>query len=698
VTRNNRHAVLTEDESIAPTPCAGTISGKSRESGIVFGFYLLGRGSILEVFMKMWFLPLLAALVYSSPVTAQSPFPLPIPERPTNFPLPIPTRPTQAGYVLKYGSFSSTTLAGKLQGSISKLLDGGLLALDDEGRVWPISQALSYVQSLPTHLVEGTGDSSLFSGLTARGEVVAQGVFYYNDLSGSGQYVEASTLVPTEASQGIVSVKHSSQGKWLALKSSGEVISWEVPGRTYYLPPTGNAAVPSYPVPEAALGGVVAISIAGEHCLALKVTGEVVAWGRVGSAGNSYGSVSEYVEASSILPPSAATGVVAIAAGPNHGLALKEDGSVVQWGKFFNYASATEVGPLPSALIGKVITSVSALGNVNAALTAEGDAYIWGKPYYSSEIVLLKIEGKLLLQVCLLDDIMGVVSVGLSFSDDEAFSDLVGFPLEKLAQLVAQKILAHTNNYGLATKPDLLSAVQQAAADGEQQGIASVQSQPNSYGLYDSTQYEANRITGVAQGKSEVTNNPTAYSLFTESSIMDMNLGSLMLKKGTNVSELDLELTIETKDSLLDNEWQVAERIARKVSMDGAQRQFLRVRADAPYVAPNVKVLAHPTLGNILTDGAGRVVYFFAADSPGGNPLFNGSSWPYVAVPEAPKADTGVTATLASSTFGKPGGPYLTVSGRPAYYYVGDSEAGQANGHGLGYVWWTVRADGVINQ
>jgi predicted lipoprotein with Yx(FWY)xxD motif len=225
-----------------------------------------------------------------------------------------------------------------------------------------------------------------------------------------------------------------------------------------------------------------------------------------------------------------------------------------------------------------------------------------------------------------------------------------------------------------------------------------VQSQPNTFGLFDSTQYEANRITGVAEGKAEVTSNPTAYSLFTESSIMDMNLGGLMLKKSANANELDLELTIETKDSLIDNEWQVAERIARKVSMDGVQRQFLRVRADAPYVAPNVKALAHPTLGNILTDGAGRVLYYFAADSAGGNPLFSGASWPYVSVPEAPKADAGVSATLASSTFGKPGGPYLTVNARPVYTYVGDAEVGQANGHGAGSVWWTIRADGVINQ
>jgi predicted lipoprotein with Yx(FWY)xxD motif len=293
-------------------------------------------------------------------------------------------------------------------------------------------------------------------------------------------------------------------------------------------------------------------------------------------------------------------------------------------------------------------------------------------------------------------------------------------PSPSFVEAIANGILAASNNHGIATKADLgivasntLSQVQsdpnsynlftlaqkEASYDeGITAGASLVTADPASYSLYTQTQYEAHRIQGVAQGKAEVTNNPTAYSLFTESSIMDMNMGGLMLKKGADANELDLELTIETKDSLFDNEWQVAERIARKVSMDGAQRQFLRVRAGAPYVAPNVKVLAHPTLGNILTDGAGRVIYFFAADSPGGNPLFSGSSWPYVTVPEAPKADAGVSATLASSTFGRPGGPYLTVNGRPAYYYVGDAAAGQANGHGLGYVWWTIRADGVFNQ
>ena len=289
----------------------------------------------------------------------------------------------------------------------------------------------------------------------------------------------------------------------------------------------------------------------------------------------------------------------------------------------------------------------------------------------------------------------------LSSLDASAFPDGITFTrssaslADSLVEAIAQRVIAALpNNYGIATKADLSGAI----AGATTQAIAQVQTTPNNYDLYSPTQYQANRITGVAEGKAEVTSNPTAYSLFTESSIMDMNLGGLMLKKGADADALDLELTIETRDNLATNGWQVAERITRSISMDGVQRQFLRVRADAPYVAPDVKVLVHPTLGNILTDGSGRVLYYFAADTPGGNPLFSGSSWPYVTVPAAPKADAGVTAMLASSTFGKPGGPYLTVNGRPVYYYVGDIEAGQANGQGAGWVWYTIKADGSINQ
>jgi hypothetical protein len=62
-------------------------------------------------------------------------------------------------------------------------------------------------------------------------------------------------------------------------------------------------------------------------------------------------------------------------------------------------------------------------------------------------------------------------------------------------------------------------------------------SNANRADLYDSTQYEANRITGVAEGKAEVTNNPGAFNLYTSNSIMDLRMGGLMIQRqGSNAT------------------------------------------------------------------------------------------------------------------------------------------------------------------
>lgn len=80
-------------------------------------------------------------------------------------------------------------------------------------------------------------------------------------------------------------------------------------------------------VPEQALGGVVSIAAGDAHSLALKEDGTVVAWGHNISG---QGTV-----------PSSLAGVVAIAAGGYHNLALKADGTVFAWG--YNGQGQTDV-------------------------------------------------------------------------------------------------------------------------------------------------------------------------------------------------------------------------------------------------------------------------------------------------------------------------------------------------------------------
>src|SRR5437899_796156 len=99
----------------------------------------------------------------------------------------------------------------------------------------------------------------------------------------------------------------------LALRLDGTVVAW---GNSY----SGEANVPSR------LGSVVAIAAGSYHSLALNQDGTVVAWG---AGGTNSGWYPDYGQ--SMIPPGL-TGVVAVAAGGYHSLALKEDGTVVGWG------------------------------------------------------------------------------------------------------------------------------------------------------------------------------------------------------------------------------------------------------------------------------------------------------------------------------------------------------------------------------
>lgn len=117
------------------------------------------------------------------------------------------------------------------------------------------------------------------------------------------------------------------------------------------------------------LVGVVSVAGGQYHSLALKCDGTVVAWGA--GAGNR----SERDFGQCDVPPDL-TNAVAIAAGGYHSLALRSDGTVVAWG-------ATNIVETPIA-----VTVPPGLRNViaiaagffhSAALTADGHVVVWGQ-------------------------------------------------------------------------------------------------------------------------------------------------------------------------------------------------------------------------------------------------------------------------------------------------------------------------------
>ncbi len=142
----------------------------------------------------------------------------------------------------------------------------------------------------------------------------------------------------------------------------------------------------------------------------------------------------------------------------------------------------------------------------------------------------------------------------------------IGLPPEVSKDLLLDAL---TNEFGIATTNDLSAATNNA--------IAQVQASPNDYDLYSETQYNANRITGVAQGKSEVTNNPAAYNLFTESSIMDLRMNGTMVQKqgSTATFVLQPQTTTDLATQPFTNN---GTAITNEIALPG-DKGFLRIQA-----------------------------------------------------------------------------------------------------------------------
>ncbi|MEM6718722.1 MAG: hypothetical protein AAF611_05390 [Bacteroidota bacterium] len=124
-------------------------------------------------------------------------------------------------------------------------------------------------------------------------------------------------------------------------------------------------------------------------------------------------------------------------------------------------------------------------------------------------------------------------------------------------------------------------------------------------------------------------------------------------------------------------------------SDDDAQVNYSEESANA------VQLRSDATFGEILTDEAGRTLYFFALDHTGESISCVGGcadAWPIFHSNDL-SIDDGLLAADFGTTTREDGSLQTTYKGWPLYYFANDGEPGQINGDGVGETWFVAKPD-----
>src|SRR6478672_8093707 len=117
--------------------------------------------------------------------------------------------------------------------------------------------------------------------------------------------------------------------------------------------------------------------------------------------------------------------------------------------------------------------------------------------------------------------------------------------------------------------------------------------------------------------------------------------------------------------------------------------------------AATVTVETHSgPVGTYLTDGSGRTLYLFVADTGGKSACSTTCAkyWPPLTTTGSPNAAGTAKAAMLSTITRADGSKQVTYSGHPLYYFAGDAAAGDLKGQGVngfGAKWWVVSPAGA---
>jgi len=116
--------------------------------------------------------------------------------------------------------------------------------------------------------------------------------------------------------------------------------------------------------------------------------------------------------------------------------------------------------------------------------------------------------------------------------------------------------------------------------------------------------------------------------------------------------------------------------------------------------APTLTVKSS-SFGRVLFDGRGYVLYAFTRDAKGRSACYGAcaKAWPVYYAKGMLRVGTGLKRSLLGTTRRRDGRLQITYAGRPLYYYVGDTKAGQIrcqNVAEFGGTWLVVRPSGRL--
>ena len=236
-------------------------------------------------------------------------------------------------------------------------------------------------------VVAVTAGSNHALGLASDGTVWAWG---HNRSGQLGDGTKTDQPVPVRV-KGLRGVRAIGAGDAfsVALEADGRVLAWgnNQSGQLG----DGNAPIDhASPAPVQGLGknsGVTALAVGKSQALVLKADGSVWAWGNGTSGQLGDGQNSKRSAPAQVIGLGPGSGVIAIAAGGSHSIAVKGDGTVLAWGN--NKSGQLGDGTRPTDHnrpvqvkglgTGSGVVAVAAGDSFGLALKRDGTVLTWGK-------------------------------------------------------------------------------------------------------------------------------------------------------------------------------------------------------------------------------------------------------------------------------------------------------------------------------